>query len=41
LRIALRIRNHMQKSFSLLISDPSGIDWWKKPEVKNLVLLSL
>jgi hypothetical protein len=29
LRIALRIRNHMQKSFSLLISDPSGIDWWK------------
>jgi hypothetical protein len=26
LRIALRIRNHMQKSFSLLISDPSGID---------------
>jgi hypothetical protein len=41
LQIALRIRNHMQKSFSLLISGPSGIDWWKKPEVENLLLLSL
>jgi hypothetical protein len=41
LRIALRIRNYLQKSFSLLVSDPSGIDCWKKPEVEDLVRLSL
>jgi hypothetical protein len=26
---SLRIRNHMQKWFNPLNSDPSGIDWWK------------
>jgi hypothetical protein len=41
LQIAVRFRNHMQKSFSLLISDPTRIDYWKKPEVENLVRLSL
>jgi hypothetical protein len=33
LRFSLRIRNHIQKRFCLLISDPSGIDWvlaWNK-----------
>jgi hypothetical protein len=29
------------KWFNPLISDPSGIDWWKKPKVENLVRLSL
>jgi hypothetical protein len=27
----------MQKYFNPFISDPSGIDSWKKPRVENLV----
>jgi hypothetical protein len=40
-RLSLRIRCHLQNGFSLLIRDKNGVDWWKKPKVKNLVLLSL
>jgi hypothetical protein len=29
-QISLRICNHVLKYFNLLVSDPSGIDWWKK-----------
>jgi hypothetical protein len=32
MRLSLRIRNHMQKWFNLLISDPSGIEDEKKTE---------
>jgi hypothetical protein len=31
----------MQNGFSLLIRDIYGVDWWKKPKIENLVLLSL
>jgi hypothetical protein len=40
-RLSRRIRSHMRNGFSLLIRDLYGDDWWKKPRVENLVLLSL
>jgi hypothetical protein len=40
-RISRRILSHVRNGFSLLIRGLGGIDWWKKPEVENLVALSL
>jgi hypothetical protein len=32
---------YQAKRFLLLIRDLYGVDWWRKPRVENLVLLSL
>jgi hypothetical protein len=47
LRVIFIVRSHiylwlsLRKLFNPLISDPNGIDWWKKPGVNNFVRLSL
>jgi hypothetical protein len=40
-RFSRRIRSHMRNGFRAWIRALGGIVWWKKPRVKNLVLLSL
>ena len=40
-RLFLQIRKRIQKYFRVWIRGLNGVDSWKKPEVKNLVLLSL
>jgi hypothetical protein len=41
--LPLRMRNHMQQWFNPLISDRSGIDWWKNegPNSRETVSLSV
>jgi hypothetical protein len=41
LRTSLWIRIHTRKWFNPLISDQSGIEWWKKLRIENLMRLSL
>jgi hypothetical protein len=40
-RISSRIPSHMQKGFNPCIRGLGEVVWWKKPEVENLVTLSL
>jgi hypothetical protein len=40
-RNTLRIRNRIKKYFTVWIRGPYGVDYWKRPEVDNLVLLYL
>ncbi len=40
-RISRRKTNQRQKYFFLLVRGLDGIDLWKKPEVENLVTMSL
>jgi hypothetical protein len=41
IRISRQIRNRNQKYFGAWIRGPYGVDSWKKPEAKNLVLMYL
>ncbi len=41
IRIPPQIRNRIRKYFRVWIKGPYGVNSWKKPDVKNLGLLSL